>query len=139
MTCKACQTGVKGWKGDDAKCGFLDGTFSTKNWNCETVNDIRDIAEREGNPNIHHLRPDDQNYATISTLEFSVLPQKDDNGGCRAQPVCLWVGWYKRRGRTEAMWLMFEVDPPRVPTEEECLIIIEHYKEVENETCKPCP
>lgn len=96
--------------------------------NCSTVNNIREIAQRDNCYGVHHRRTNDQNYATISTLDLSVLPYEDDEWCLQAQPVCLWIGWYKSRGRTEGMWLMFENVPPRVPTEEECLTIIKHYE-----------
>jgi hypothetical protein len=42
---------------------------------------------------------------------------------------CLYVTWYKRRGRTGGMWLIGDEDsgPPRPPTEAEVLAIVAHY------------
>jgi hypothetical protein len=126
--CNACHVRGKTWNGDDPKCAFLEGPFSTTNWNCATVGEVRELAEREDDCRIHHRRPENQNYATIDLMDFNVLPYEDEKGFIQAQPVCLWVGWYKSRGATEALWLMFETAPPRPPTEAECLAIIEHYK-----------
>ncbi len=128
LQCKACQTRGKVWNGADPKCSFAGEAFNGDGWNCATANLIRDLCEKEGDLRIHHLCVEDQHYATINTVDFNVLPVKDEKGYLRAQPVCLWVGWYKQRGRTEAMWLMFDASPPRCPTEEECLKILEYYK-----------
>lgn len=117
MTCKACVTRGKTWVGSDPKCGFENSTFSPDNWNCATASLIRDVAELEGNSNVQHAICDsDERYSTINVSEIN-------------DAIALWVNWYKRRGRTRAMWLLFENTPPRQPTEEECLTIIEHYKE----------
>lgn len=126
--CEACKARGKTWKGSDPKCGFLEGAFSgLNNWNCATAGEIRDLTETEDNRRINHQCEENQHYATVSLLDIDVLPREDEKGFVNAQPVCLWVGWYKSRGRTEAMWLMFENCPPRPPTEVECRVILNHY------------
>lgn len=120
--CQACKVRGKTWNGSDPQCGFSEGGFSgSNNWNCATAGEIRDLAETKDNNRIHHHCPENQHYATIDLMD-------NKEGFMGAKPVCLWVGWYKSRGRTEAMWLMFENDPPRPPTEAECLVILDHYK-----------
>jgi hypothetical protein len=104
----------------------LKGPFSGENWNCATCNEIRDLAEMEDNRRINHQCEENQHFATISLLDIDVLP-RNEKGHMVSQPVCLWVGWYKSRGRTEAIWLMFENTPPRPPTEAECRVILNHY------------
>lgn len=91
------------------------------NWNCQTVNKIRDICyEGQDLPNgIDYQYCEDQKYATI----------KVDEVGINAD--ALWVSWYKNRGGTDAMWLLDDGWNPRKPTEKECLKIIDYYKEVE--------
>jgi hypothetical protein len=75
------------------------------------------VAELEDNANVQHLRLEsEEQYSTINV---------DDVIGLGA--MALWVQWYKNRGRTQAMWLLFEEMPPRQPTEEECLLIVAHY------------
>lgn len=110
MTCKKCLERGKTWEGSDPRCAFPDGKpFERENWNCATVNAIRDlITDMEGAP----VYCDDQYYQTIKT------------GHIEGLPLALWVSWYKRRGRTEAMWLLSEYDPPHLPTEKDCLAII---------------
>ena len=134
MTCQACVTrGKPEHFGSDPKCAFETESFSGDNWQCVTANEIRGLTEREDDHRIHHIREENQNYATVSLLAFNLLVHEDEKGFIQAQPTCLWVGWYKQRGRTEGMWLMFENLPPRQPTLEECLVILEHYKAKEAE------
>lgn len=126
--CLACKTRVKDWKGDDPKCGFKNGAFDgSDNWNCGTVSMLRNLVELafygESIPGILTQRcENDQNYATLNLEEVDIL--HDEN---QPNPVALWIGWYKSRGRTEGMYLMFENIPPRPPTERECVAIIKHY------------
>ncbi len=131
MECQACKNRPKTWKGDDPKCGFTSGQFAEANWNCALVNEIRELATRTGDYRINRQCEENQQYASISLLDINTLPEKDGNGRMNSQPVCLWVGWYKNRGRTEAMWLMFETLPPRAPTEEECRAILNAYEKKE--------
>lgn len=106
--CKLCRQRGKTWNGDDPKCAFV-GEFAD-NWNCATLNAIRDI------PNgVDYQYCDDRKYATIKT------------DGIDGLGLALWVAWYKSRGNTEAMWLLFADEPPRIPTERELLAIIYHY------------
>lgn len=129
--CEACKARGKTWEGTDPTCGFLRGGFHAENWNCATCNEIRDLAQTQDNDRINHQCEENQHYATISLLDIDVLPKEDEKGFMNAQPVCLWVGWYKSRGRTEAMWLMFENTPPRPPTEVECRAILNSYAKKE--------
>jgi len=48
--------------------------------------------------------------------------------------LCLWVSWYKSRGRTEAMWILDEDNEPRQPNFVELEAIIEHYASLLTET-----
>lgn len=126
--CQACQARVKNWEGTDPKCGFTEGAFSgDNNYCCATATTLRAIAMRDNECDVAHTQCGDQHYATLPTRKFSVMPDEDGEGFMNAQPVCLWIGWYKSRGRIEGMWLMFENLPPRPPTEAECIEIIKHY------------
>ena len=118
--CSACHE-PKSWNGDDRKCAFENQDFD--NWNCGTMNKIRDLISEDGfntseHPGIHHQWCDDQHYATIYIDEV-------DNGGERIG-YALWVSWYKRRGRTEEVYVMGG-QTPRHPTEVECLAIVDWY------------
>lgn len=117
MACKACEERGKTWQGSDPKCAFKENYFSADNWNCATASMIRRVTEIEDKFEINHVFTNDQNYCTILT---------DDIKGV-GNAIALWVTWYKSRGRTEAMWLMYSDIPPRAPTEAECLAIYNHY------------
>ncbi len=44
--CPRCSTRVKDWSGDDPKCGFdKNGNFLEHNWNCATLNALREMDE----------------------------------------------------------------------------------------------
>ncbi len=116
--CDACDKCGKTWEGDDPKCAFTDGVFG-ENWNCATVGMVRGICNEEGNfpDGIDYQYCEDQKYATIKIDHLEM----DD------RPLALWVSWYKNRGRTDAMWLLFDDKPPRKPTEAECLAVVATY------------
>jgi len=117
--CDACDKRGRTWNGDDPKCAFTDGTFG-ENWNCATVGAIRDICD-EGQTDmpsgVDYRYCDGDNYATI----------KVDDIDLEGRPLALWVSWYKSRGATQAMWLLFDNDSPRLPTEKECVAIVDFY------------
>lgn len=117
VMCKACVERGKTWNGSEPKCAF-NGDFDN-NWNCATVNAVRDICYegRELKHGIDYQYCEDDNYATIKIDHLDI----DDS------PLALWVSWYKNRGSTQAMWLLFDKLPPRRPTEEECLAIVADY------------
>lgn len=119
MICKACETRGKTWQGDDPRCAFETGSFGD-NWKCATVSLIRSVCY-EGQKLQHgvdYQYCEDQKYATVKVSHIEDLPEG---------PLALWVSWYKNRGATDAMWLLFENKPPRVPTEQECLRIAQAY------------
>lgn len=130
IKCKACCEQTKDWNGDDPKCAFTTDVFSSDNWRCATVGKIRELvsSERHGSILTNLYGSDGQNYATVNTANIQVAKWSDEDGWETPNPVCLWIGWYKNRGATEGMYLMFENLPPRPPTEDECLVILKHYE-----------
>lgn len=116
MPCELCRTKPQDWSGDPPTCAFRSGAFSANNWNCFTANLIREIVYegQETIPEVDYRYCSDQKYATICLDSFDWL---DD----QPAPIAMWVCWYKNRGKTDAMWLLFEGQPPRAPTEAECL------------------
>ena len=119
VRCKACQDRVKKWNVSDSACAFLTGEFAEENWNCATVNAVRDICYegQELKNGIDYQYCEDDKYATV----------KIDHIEITGRPLALWVSWYKNRGCTQAMWLLFDKEPPRKPTEAECLAIVSAY------------
>lgn len=114
MTCKACEKRGQTWKGSKPTCAFKHGAFNSVNWNCATVNMIRDIVyEGEPHPAVDYRYCDDQKYATVIVDEI-------EGAG---DALALWVSWYKSRGCTDAMWLLGTDGVPRAPTEAECVAI----------------
>lgn len=72
--------------GSDRECAFATGIFHSKNWNCGTMNELRDVAEGEGTEEYYN----DQHAI--------VLPGFPGPSGPANFIV---LGWYKSRGRTE--------------------------------------
>ena len=106
MACQLCEQRGKTWKGEDPQCAFLADTFSTDNWNCATMHELRTICEDRAVYN------EDQYSAVVPVFdcgEFLVL------------------SWYKRRGRTEGAWI---IDSGNVLplTIQEAVVIIEQYR-----------
>lgn len=122
MVCKACKERGKTWEGSDPRCAFNSERFDSNNWNCATAGLIRDICyEGQKLPHgVDYQYCDDQKYAIVKVCHIEGL--------CGA--LALWVTWYKQRGATDAMLLLFEREPPRMPTEQECLRIAHAYSEV---------
>jgi hypothetical protein len=78
MKCPRCKARGKDWDGDDSKCAFQSTHFDRNNWNCATMNALREIAEDRSEWS------EDQHAALIPIDgRFIVL------------------GWYKHRGCTE--------------------------------------
>lgn len=128
MTCAYCQAREKDWKGDDPVCGFTEDEFDSSNFRCATCNAIRDICDDEHRRNYHLTVTDsEQSYATIDISDIRKLWKAGEDS-----PNALYVGWYKGRGRTECMWLMYDTAPPRPPTIEEITAIINYYKKAKS-------
>lgn len=120
MQCLLCKNNPHPKGNDPRKCAF-DGTFQN-NWNCGTINLIRELTF-EGQPTIPGIEYhfcDEQKYATVRISE--VENESGDRFG-----LALWLTWYKSRGSTEAMWILSDKAPPRLPTEQELLAIHTYY------------
>lgn len=74
--CPRCQERGQTWRGSPPVCAFYDGRFTGDNWNCATMNALRDKATSDWN---------EDNY-----MGFLRGPNGDH----------LIMTWYKRRGRT---------------------------------------
>ncbi len=69
--------------GSDPQCAFASGVFNGENWNCATANALRDRAYESS------VWSEDQ-HAAILPWDGSFIV----------------LSWYKRRGRTEGIWLL---------------------------------
>ena len=77
--CPRCASRIKDWEGDDPKCGFDEnGNFLEHNWNCATLNALREMGGEETSC--------DNNYVKVVSrfdVGFGIL------------------SWYKHRGQTD--------------------------------------
>ena len=117
--CVACRERGQTWRGDAPRCAFSEGVFG-ENWNCATVNMVRDVCY-EGqvlDPLVHYQYCDDQKYSCINLYEVE---------GLSGDPYAAWLTWYKNRGRTDQIWLLYNHQPPQRPTEKDILKIVEYF------------
>jgi hypothetical protein len=126
-----CQEQGKTWEGAAPTCYFDN---PQGNWNCATVNAVRDILTPDGfwvdkdklPKGVCVVFGDDMTYGLVCLQDIDM---PDDLSPCE----CLYIQWYKRRGATEALWIVGEDEgnsQPRRPTENELLAIIDHYKKL---------
>lgn len=107
--CERCRKRGKTWPGDDPRCAFLgDGVFRAKNWNCATLNELRDWAD----------------------IQETVVWSNDQNAAVVTAPRAGWhvvLGWYKRRGSTEWAGVLREssMTPLRIDEAEAMLRMLE--------------
>lgn len=110
--CKRCGQ-IKDWHGDEPKCPFAANDAFGENWNCGIINKVRDLCAEV------FVYCDDQYYATLG-----IHDAEDDDGEFIG--LALWVTWYKRRGATDAMYILDSHGPPRNPTYRELELIVKH-------------
>jgi hypothetical protein len=96
MPCPRCIERGKTWSGSDPKCAFESGVFSGDNWQCATMNDLREAAAERGT-----TMRDDLECGSFGYLPFS----GEDGAGYIA------MSWYKDRGAT-GMAVVLEDDQP---------------------------
>lgn len=95
--CPACKERGKTWRGSDPKCAFRFGVFSSDNWNCATLSDLRVLAEQLqdrvcswGYSVTYNYRHGDDSIA--------VLPCPED---CKQMGFVV-LSWYKQRGAVDS-------------------------------------
>lgn len=86
--CKRCEKRGQSWEGDPPRCGFVDGVFTTDNWNCATLNTLRELIENRDEVGISMCH-EDHSVAVLPAAET------DEYGDWYL------LSWYKSRGRTE--------------------------------------
>ena len=82
------------------KCAFMRGKFSPKNWNCETMDELRDMCDYEDR--------DDMRAACIGVIR---IPETDDQ---KIQAGYIVMSWYKNRGKTSQAYVMWDDDEPEL-------------------------
>jgi len=109
MPCKLCKERGKTWEGSDPKCAFESGTFNMDNWNCATMNELRDIAGEIG-----------LNYRNgLDSASFGAVPFEEGY---------IVMTWYKSRGKTGNAQVMHDNEPAKPLTEEIALQAINHHR-----------
>lgn len=101
--CPRCQTRGKTWEGSDPRCAFPAGVFTPDNWNCATMNALRDLSDA-----LDRSWRDDNAAASMG-----YVPIGDALDGASGYVV---MSWYKSRGRTGQAWTMWDDDTPHLTT-----------------------
>ena len=93
-------------------CAFKTGIFSSNNWNCATMNKLRNIAKKLD----LHYRNDD-----IGSIGIVPVDIDEFNG-------FLILIWYKDRGQTEQAILLSGEQPPAMLTIDIATKIIKYWE-----------
>jgi len=121
VTCKLCTERGKTWNGDDPRCAFESGVFSTDNWRCATMSRLRGIAEKRGSS-----ERDDNSCASIGyvPLDNDYVPM--DAPEMDAGYIVM--TWYKDRGRKGQALIMWDDEESRPLTLREAEEAIRVYE-----------
>lgn len=93
MTCKACvERGKPENYRSEPKCAFIHNTFSKENWNCATLNKLREISNQ-----IHGAST---TYGDDETLVVIPLYRNTFN--------FMIIGYYKQRGTVHTLMMIKE-------------------------------
>ncbi|WP_232696119.1 hypothetical protein [Brevibacillus daliensis] len=109
MPCPLCIERGKTWNGDDPRCAFETAVFSPNNWNCATMNRLRQIAR-----DINISYRDDQAASSLGAVPF----EGDDYSGYVV------MTWYKDRGNTGNAFIAWSGEPIRELTLADAMLAI---------------
>jgi len=115
MSCYFCKKRGKTWTGDDPNCAFPNGRFNHVNWNCATMNYLRDISEELGLT----WRYNDSSFGAVP---FEINRDQLPNQGY------IFMTWYKRRGKTGNAVVMEDDEPIWELDEHLAVEVVETYK-----------
>jgi len=118
MACPRCAARGKTWPGSDPRCAFPSGTFDADNWNCATMNALRDAA-RETDSLAYNGDED-----TCAVVGF---PEYGDEG----HSGFVVLSWYKQRGNTAGATAIVDYQPTplTLPMAEAALDAYDRWKE----------
>lgn len=119
MQCKLCREREKTYVGSIPQCAFnVDntGTFNSDNWNCATMNALREkAAELKTNYR------DDQAAGSIGYVPYEDFDGELSNG-------YIVMTWYKERGKTDMAFLVSTDDEIEQLTEQMALDALDYSK-----------
>lgn len=94
--CSRCAARGKTWNGGDPECGFTeDGTFKVDNWNCASLNDLRQWIYTGVVSNTIHTYREDYSYVVIDIEDVEPVEGR-----------YLHLSWYKSRGKTDNIMIV---------------------------------
>lgn len=124
MSCTECYLRGKTWSGSDPKCAFHEGTFTRNNWNCATMNLLRDIVNYLGTTERR-----DGDAGSIGYIPFADIVAESCNYTYDGSGYIV-MTWYKNRGETGNAVVMWDDNPTFPLTESIAREVIKQYPEV---------
>lgn len=82
----------------DIRCAFMNGTFEPDNWNCATMNTLRELGQPLGN----EQGSSGPMLTYVGDQRAKLIPIDSD------LQAFIVLGWYKSRGSTEAAYVLHE-------------------------------
>ncbi len=95
--------------------------FDTSNWNCETMNRLRDIAE------IFFTYRDDMQNGSIGIIPIPIIDVGDE-----IEVGYIIMAWYKDRGRTGQAYVMDDESNPMKLNKETAEAVVKYYDNKKN-------
>lgn len=105
--CNRCQKqGQPDHFGSPVKCAFINGIFDSDNWQCATINVLRNLIHEDTQPLAKFYTREDMRQGSLGVIS---IPEYDTEG---LQQGYLIMSWYKNRGRTGQAWVFWDDDIP---------------------------
>ena len=118
MSCKECVKRGKTWEGSNPKCAFGEKVFTSNNWNCATMNLLRDKVEE------FFTYRNDMRSASIGIINIPESEKEDIQQGY------LIMTWYKERGQTGQAYIMWDENEPQILTLKTAEFILKRINEI---------
>ncbi len=119
MACKRCiEKGKPENYGSDPECAFESERFDKDNWNCATLNELREDIE------ILNEKQPYPYYGAVSIL------YSNDNTLCTLplEEGFLIIGWYKQRGKVDNLFIINGDESPLIPDLKTTELVIERLE-----------
>lgn len=106
MPCKLCDERGKTWEGSDPVCAFPGDVFVSRNWNCATMNKLRELAENGSTSESEYCDQPGWSWYGVSwragDSSFAVLESPIVEGEWVEWVEWIVMSWYKGRGAVGA-------------------------------------